>query len=212
MPPTGSAFASTTRAYDPICCAGATERPTTSGLNTGLWGRNERTQTTRWCGRWNDAVTHDPSAVYERWRARTSGDASARFATSRAIIRLPITAVAHWNDAETWHLRSTHKAPTALTARCGGAPARGDTAQSICGASCDASESPARANLAKPCARHGTVRLVDAALSPGEQPVETTARRMVDQTPQCRKMAARTASSSKGLRRHSKIPSRIAVC
>jgi hypothetical protein len=120
----------------------------------------------------------------------------------------------NWNDAETWHLRSTHcrKAPTALTARCGGAPARGDTAQSICGASCDASESPARANLAKPCARHGTVRLVDAALSPGEQPVETTARRMVDQTPQCRKMAARTASSSKGLRRHSKIPSRIAVC
>src|SRR5919107_908018 len=99
MPPTVSAFASTTRAYDHICCVGATERPTSRGFITRLWGRNEWTQTTRWCGRWNDAVTRDPSAVYERWRVRTSGDASARFATSRAIIRLPITAVAHWNDA-----------------------------------------------------------------------------------------------------------------
>jgi hypothetical protein len=99
--PTVSAVASTTGAYDPISYVGATERPTSSGLNTGLWGRNERTQTPRWCDKWNDAVRHGPSAVNERCHVRTSGDASARFATSRAIIPRPTIAVAHWNDAET---------------------------------------------------------------------------------------------------------------
>jgi hypothetical protein len=101
MPPTGSAFASTRGAYDSISSVGAKERPTRSELSTRRWGRNQRTQTTRWCDRWNDAVTLDPSVVYERRRVRTSGDGSARFATSRAIIRRPIIAVAHWNDAET---------------------------------------------------------------------------------------------------------------
>ena len=100
-PPIASASDSTTGAYGPISCTGATERPTSSGLSTGLWVRNQRTQTTRWCDRWNDAVRHDPSAVYEVCRVRTSGGASARFATSRAIIRRRTIAVAHWNDAET---------------------------------------------------------------------------------------------------------------
>jgi hypothetical protein len=90
-----------TGAYDSISYVGATERPTSSGLNTGLWGRNERTQTPRWSDKWNDAVRHGPSAVNERCHVRTSGDASARFATSRAIIRRRTIAVAHWNGAET---------------------------------------------------------------------------------------------------------------
>ena len=99
-PPIASASGSTTGAYGPTSCTGATELPTSSGLSTDRWVRNQPTQTTRWCDRWNDAVTHDPSAVNERCRTGTSGGACARFATSRAIIRRRTIAVAHWNDAE----------------------------------------------------------------------------------------------------------------
>ena len=63
MPPIASASESTTGAYGPTSCTGATELPTSSGLSTDRWVRNQRTQTTRWCDRWNDDVTHDPSAV-----------------------------------------------------------------------------------------------------------------------------------------------------
>ena len=79
--------------------------------------------------------------------------------------------------------------------------------------SCDPEDQPRqrRCNTLHPAtARFGG--LIGAPLSDDENAMETAARRMADQTPQCRKMAARTASSSKGLRRHSKIPSRIAVC
>jgi hypothetical protein len=85
--PAGSAFASTTGACDPISYVGATERPTSSGLNTGLWGRTNGR-------RRRDGATNGttPSGTA---RAPSTNDAACERAATPLLVLLPAGRSSH---------------------------------------------------------------------------------------------------------------------